>query len=250
MRINMKTIKSVYQQQSQQSRRKWMIVGLGVLALVYGGVLLDKFISSHDLIFVSDDKAISRFEGGAIARDAVVMDAPMLPPSAKMTGAPTFRGNTSLLHTYAPNGGVSATAPSHTWKSTGTAMKVHTTSSANVHHIGSGSSVRPVFASSSNVSVDAFVHSTSAMVVPTMAWSSARSLSVDNTRAAQAAVIGDASSERFAKPTIKRDWWDDVPEDPEPYPDEQPIGDGLWALLLLASGYGTLLLRRRKVKQE
>ena len=248
MRIDMKTIKSVYQQQNQQNRRKWMIVGLGVLALVYGGVLLDKFISSRDLIFVSDDKAVSRFEGGAIARDAVVTDAPMLPPSAKMTGAPTFRGNTSLLHTYAPNGGVSATAPSHTWKSTGTAMKVHTTSSANVHHIGGGSSVRPVFASSSNVSADAFVHSTSSMVVPTMAWASARNLSVDNTRAAQAAVIEGGSP--MAKPggTIKRLDGEDNPE--EPFPDPQPIGDGLWVLLLLASGYGALLLRRRRVKQE
>ena len=246
MRINMKTIKSVYQQQGQQSRRKWMIVGLGVLALVYGGVLLDKFISSHDLIFVSDDKAVSRFEGGAIARDAVVMDAPMLPPSAKMTGAPTFRGNTSLLHTYAPSGGVSATAPSHTWKSTGTAMKVHTTSSANVHHIGSGSSVRPVFASSSNVSVDAFVHSTSAMVVPTMAWSSARSLSVDNTRAAQAAIIEGGTPEHDNSSGIRG--VTGTPDDL--FEDEQPIGDGLWVLLLLASGYGTLLLRRRRVKQE
>lgn len=214
-----------------------MIFCLGLLALAYGGVLVTVFVASRNTKVVSGQVAVSGFEGAVVTRDAGTA-APVVANPAKMTGAPRFSGNTSLIHTYAPQGST-ATAPQHTWQSTGVAVKVHSTSSAQVHNVGSGASAGT--AASSSVSTTAFSHSTSSMVVPTLAWASARSLSVSNTRAAQASIIDAGTPEAKVNSDVKTTTgFPDIP-----FPD--PIGEGLWVLLLLAAGYGVFMLRRRKV---
>lgn len=239
MRIDFNYIQSVYQQQKQRKRRQWMIFCLGLLALAYGGVVTTVFVASRDAKNVSGQVAVSGFEGAVVTRDAGTA-TPVVANPAKMTGAPRFSGNTSLIHTYVPQGSTAA-APQHTWQSTGATVKVHTTSSAQVHNVGSGASAGT--ATSGGVSTTAFTHSTSSMVVPTLAWASARSLSVSNTRAAQASIIDAGTPETLGKPgTIKRLDGEDDPLGPM----EDPIGNGLWVLLLLAVGYGVFMLRRRK----
>ena len=245
MRIDMNNIQSEYQQLKQRKRRQWIIFCLGIFAIAYCGILVTVLVASRDANVVSGQAAVSSFEGAVVTRDAGVA-APVVANPAKMTGSPRFRGNMSLIHTYAPQGSIVA-APQHTWQSTGAAITVHTTSTAQVHNVGSGVSTGAV--ASGGVSVTAFTHSTSSMVVPTLAWASAHSLSVSNTRAAQASIIDAGTPERLGKPgTIKRvDGEDDDDSPEEPFKDPVPIGNGLWALLLLAAGYGVFMLRRRKV---
>ena len=231
MRIDeLMNIQSVYQQQKQRRHKQLVLVGLGVMVLAYLGVLGAVYKSSKDTKVVSSQAAVAGYEG-AVFQHTDAMSVPAVGTPTIMAGVPRFSGNTALLHTYAPQGG--AAAPQHTWQSTGVALTVHTTSSAVVHNIGGGGSGGGATGGGGSVAGSAFAHSTSSMVVPTLAWSSSRSLSVDNTRAAREAVIDAGTAEKTGG-TIHTVYG--TPEDF--YEDEIPVGNGLWVLLFLAAGYG------------
>lgn len=226
-------IQSVYQQQKQRRHKRLVLFGLGVMVVAYLGVLGGVYKSSKDTKVVSSQAAVASYEG-AVFQHTNAMSVPAVGTPTVMAGVPRFSGNTALLHTYAPQGG--AATPQHTWQRTGVALTVHTTSSAVVHNIGGGGSGGGATGGGGSVASSAFAHSTSSMVVPTLAWSSSRSLSADNTRAAREAIIDAGTPGRQGKPGIRRDNWDDYGQDEEPFLD--PIGNGLWVLLFLAAGYG------------
>ena len=116
---------------------------------------------------------------------------------------------------------------------------IHTSSSAQVQHIGGGSNVAQTtnitHTSSSNVVNSPISTSTSAFIVPTLARVSSRNLNAETTRQAEQEVVERNGPERRIA-NRRNDGWDDYDQDPEPFPDEVPVG-APWILTLMLAAY-------------
>jgi len=238
MRIDkLNNIQSIWQREKQRNRRRMVYFFLIVLGSAYLVLIGSLFISQRS----GQDTA--KFENDVIRVSGTADADGLTLPAVKPATLPTYRPAGKITHNYSQTTSSSA-APQHTWKSTsgGSGIKVHTTSSATVKNVGSGASFSGGQVSGVTVTAQssAFGTSTSIMVVPTIARVSSRNLNAANTMAAEAEVINTGTSERQGKAGIKT--WGD--HDPDPMLD--PIGDGLWALLILALGYGAFMFYRRK----
>ena len=116
---------------------------------------------------------------------------------------------------------------------------IHTSSSAQVQHIGGGSNVAQTtnitHTSSSNVVNSPISVSTSAFIVPTLARVSSRNLNAETTRQAEQEVVERNGPERRIA-NRRNDGWDDYDQDPEPFPDEVPVG-APWILTIMLATY-------------
>ena len=116
---------------------------------------------------------------------------------------------------------------------------IYTSSSAQVQHIGGGSNVAQTtnitHTSSSNVVNSPISVSTSAFIVPTLARVSSRNLNAETTRQAEQEVVERNGPERRIA-NRRNDGWDDYDQDPEPFPDEVPVG-APWILTLMLATY-------------
>lgn len=242
--------KAILQQEKRRSTRRWIIFAGLICGIGYLFILVSTYVlgSRGD---ASDQTAVNKYESSVVRVDAFVAPGPTKHATGRIVTVnhSDYRPSGLIQHEVAPVNPTAAPTTINTNSSNAQALKVHTTSSADVHSVGSGVSGGGS-ASSSTVHVNSsvpFSASTSNMVMSTATWTSARSLTASNTLAAEAQVLESSSQGRMARPGIRRDSWDDYDQDPEPFGDTVPIGDGLWALLLAAVVYaGAVLIRRRK----
>ena len=246
MRIDrLNNIKSIWLREKQRNNRRIVYFVMIVAAVAYLFVLSSVFLLKRNDGAVSSQAAVAQFEGEALRNhEAETIVAKVPTATTKSSALPTYRP--AGKHRFAHVTPSASSMPEHSWKSTsGTGMKVYTTSSAAVKHIGSaagssGGGGGTIASSQSST----FGTSTSIMVVPTMARVSSRSLSAANTLAAEAQVLESTAQERVAKPGIRRLDGEDDPL--EPFQDV-PVGEGVWALLFLAMAYaGVMIYRKRK----
>ncbi len=159
---------------------------------------------------------------------APTVNAPRLAPSSlRRTGSVPV----PVSHYQAPVSRFQSTAPAGT---------IHTSSSAQIHHIGGGGSTGGTFTGttttvSNNIVSSPISVSTSVYVLPTLARVSSRNLNAETTRRAEQDVVDKNGPERRVT-NRRNDEWDDYGQDPEPFPDEVPVG-APWVMLLLAGGY-------------
>ena len=223
---------NINRRERMRKRRTMALLFLCVCAVGYLGIVL----------------SLAFFKGSDVpVAEQIVVTTAEPKAAAKPVATPTYRPAGKITRVTSQPAAATTKAPEHTWKSTSnTAVKVHTTSSATVKSIGGGgvaTSSRPANTTVFNPS-SAFGVSTSIMVVPTLARVSSRSLTADNTRAAEAEVIESTSQGRAAKPGIRKVDGDDDPL--EPFQDTVPLGSGLWILLFLVATYGAVMVYRRK----
>lgn len=245
MRIDIaKNLKAIIQQEKRRSTRRWVIF-FGLIAVIcYSFVLLSTYVLKRNAGDASSPTTVNKYEQSIIRVDAHV---------AAQT--PHYRPTKAVLYhssNYAPSGLIRhevATDPLANKVATpnatvgAQAVKVHTTSSATVHNVGSGAGGgKAVAATSTQSSAVPFSTSTSSLVMPTAEWTSSRSLSAKNTLAAEQQLLADNSADaRAARPGNTRRV-DGPPLDPF----MDPIGDGLPLLLLAAVIYAAVALIKRK----
>ena len=126
-------------------------------------------------------------------------------------------------------------------QNTGVVVPMYTTSSVKVQYVGGGSSAASGASGNINSSVSNPTPSTSALVVPSLAWASARALTAQNTISAERELIRANSAGN-----INNEPKTGLP--PEPYPDDpqEPIGPA-WILLAFAAIYGVVLTIRKRI---
>lgn len=245
MRIDIaKNLKAIIQQEKRRSTRRWVIF-FGLIAVIcYSFVLLSTYVLKRNAGDASSPTTVNKYEQSIIRVDAHV---------AAQT--PHYRPTKTVLHrspNYTPSGLIRhevATDPLANKVATpnatvgAQAIKVHTTSSATVHNVGSGAGGgKAAAATSTQSSAVPFSTSTSSLVMPTAVWTSSRSLSAKNTLAAEQQLLADNSADaRAARPGNTRRV-DGPPLDPF----MDPIGDGLPLLLLAAVIYTAVALIKRK----
>ena len=244
MRIDIaKNLKAIIQQEKRRSTRRWVIF-FGLIAVIcYSFVLLSTYVLKRNAGDASSPTTVNKYEQSIIRVDAHV---------AAQT--PHYRPTKAVLYhssNYAPSGLIRhevATDPLANKVATpnatvgAQAVKVHTTSSAKVHNVGSGAGGgKAATATSTQSSAVPFSSSTSNIVMPTAVWTSSRSLSAKNTLAAEQQLLADNSIENTGvHGDIRR-----VGGKPlDPFMD--PIGDGLPLLLLAAAIYAAVALIKRK----
>ena len=117
---------------------------------------------------------------------------------------------------------------------------IYTSSSAQVHQIGGGNSAAPTTTITNTSSYNNVVNSpistsTSAFIVPTLARVSSHNLNAETTLQAEQEVVERNGPERRIA-NRRNDGWDDYDQDPEPFPDEVPVG-AQWILTLMLAAY-------------
>lgn len=240
---------NINRRERMRKRRNMVIFFLGLCAFAYFGLVLSLTVFKSNEGLVSGQVAVAKFESESVKKASETKGVTVTVSEPKATvkpaATPTYRPAGKITRSSSqPTPAVTQT-PEHTWKSTSnSAVKVHTTSSATVQHVGGGGVSTGARTSGTTVTTpsSAFGVSTSIMVVPTLARVSSRSLTADNTRAAEAEVLESTAQGRAAKPGIRRVDGDDDPLGPM----EDPIGDGLWTLLFLVVAYGAVMFYRRK----
>jgi len=243
MRIDqLNNFQRIVERERGKNYRRIVYFLLIVAGCAYASVLLSVFVFKRSDGAVTGQLTVTKYEAEVIRVSANEAAAGSKAVAKALPSAmPSYRPAGKIRHSYST--AASSYVPQHQWQSTSAAgLKVYTTSSASVKNIGSGASSSGGQVSGVTVTAQssAFGTSTSIMVVPTIARVSARNLNAANTMAAEAEVLNSSTSERAAKPGIRR--VDDDPLDPM----LDPIGDGLWALLILALGYGAFMFYRRK----
>ncbi len=245
MRIDiMKNMKDIIRQEKRRSTRRWVIF-FGLIAVIcYSFVLLSAYVLKRNVGDASSPTTVNKYEQSIIRVDAhVAAQTPHYRPTkAVLHRSPNYTPSGLIRHEVAtdplankvatPNATVGAQA-----------VKVHTTSSATVHNVGSGAGGgKAAAATSTQSSAVPFSTSTSSLVMPTAVWTSSRSLSAKNTLAAEQQLLADNSADaRAARPGNTRRV-DGPPLDPF----MDPIGDGLPLLLLAAVIYAAVALIKRK----
>ncbi len=242
MRIDiMKNTKAIVQSEKRRSIRRWIVFAGIVLGMGYICILLTTYVLKPG--DASDQAMVNKFEESVVHLDASTNGLPSFTaPKTIITYRSNYRPAGLVHHDVKPVNPVTS-SPKQTMNSR--AVTVHTTSSATVHNVGSGvsgSTAAKTITSDVSSSVP-FSMSTSNIVMPTAVWTSSRALSVQNTRQSEQQLIATNSAENATTHhgTIRR-----VDNDPlDPFLD--PIGDGLWILLMAAVVYaGAVLIHRRK----
>lgn len=244
MRIDIvKNMKAIIQQEKRRTTRRWVIFFGGVFGVCYLFILLSVFVLKKGGADASDPQAVNKFESSVVHVDAFVAPG----PTKHATGSTmvTYHSN------YRPAGlirheGTAVNPVSHSVETKQPAasqtFKVHTTSSAQVHNVGSGVSAGSAATGTTHVSSSVpFSTSTSNMVMSTALWTSSRALTAQNTIAAEQQLLAANSADAVDRPgEIRR-----VGGKPlDPFMD--PIGDALPALLLAALAYAAVIVVKRK----
>ncbi len=238
-------MKAIIRQEKQRTRRRWLIFFGGIGSICYLFILLSTFVLKHNANDASAQASVEDYETSAVRVDAVVA------PMSTLTTAP--KATITYHADYHPAGQIqretvqrNAMLPSAPKQSSSQAVKVHTTSSARVHNIGSGVSSGSASGSGTSYVTSSvpFSSSTSSIVMPTAVWTSSRALSAQNTIAAEQQILAentaDASSAPGRNGHIRRiDEWS-----LDPFMD--PLGDNLFALLLAAAVYIGIVFLRKK----
>ncbi len=243
MRIDiLNNMKAIIQSEKRRSTRRWFIFAGVILSIGYLFILLSTYVLKPG--DASDQAAVNQYEGSVVRVDAFVAPVPSKHSSGRIVAVyhTDYRPAGLIHHEVAPVNPTAAPTSNHA--SNSQAVKVYTTSSAKARNLGAGISGGSGGAGTT-VHVSSavpFSTSTSSMVMSTAVWTSSRSLSAKNTLAAEQQLLADNSVENTGgRGEIRK-----VGGKPlDPFMD--PIGDGLWALLITAVVYaGAVLIRRRK----
>ena len=234
-------MKAIIQQEKRRSTRRWVFFFGGVIAVLYLCVLVSTYVlkPGHD---ASDPLTVNKYEQQVIHVDAYVASA---------TPAYKAQNNVVLRRDYQPAGTIHrevvetkpivhavTNAPA-----TSQPIRVYTTSSAKVHNVGSGRVGGSSSTAITNVSSSVpFTSSTSNMVMSTAVWTSSRSLSAQNTLAAEQRLLAANNADAVADDAGGPHRVGGKPLDPF----MDPIGDGLIALLLAALAYAGVIVHKRK----
>ena len=245
MRIDIaKNMRAILQQEKRRTTRRWVIFFGIIFGVGYLFILISTYVLKPNGTDASDQAAVNGFENSVVRVDAFVAPG----PSKHSTG----RTIVAYHSDYTPGGLIRHDVPtvnpvSHSANgstSSSPAIKVHTTSSAKVHNVGSGVSIGGAAATSTTSQVSSsvpFSSSTSNMVVSTAVWTSSRALSAQNTLETEQRLIAANSVDATATAAGPRR----VGGKPlDPFMD--PIGDGLIALLVAALVYAGMVIIRRK----
>ncbi|MBR0296216.1 MAG: hypothetical protein IJQ95_02335 [Paludibacteraceae bacterium] len=247
MRIDIaKNMRAILRQEKRRATRRWVIFCGIIFGIGYLFILISTYVLKPNGTDASDQAAVNGFENSVVRVDAFVAPG----PSKHSTG----RTIASYYHAdYTPGGLIRHDVPtvnpvSHSANGSTTsspAIKVHTTSSAKVHNVGAGVTTGGAAAVNSTSQVSSsvpFSSSTSNMVVSTAVWTSSRALSAQNTLETEQRLIAANSVDATATAAGPRR----VGGKPlDPFMD--PIGDGLYTLLLAALVYaGSVIIRRKK----
>lgn len=246
MRIDIaKNMRAILQQEKRRATRRWVIFCGIICGIGYLFILISTYVLKPNGTDASDQAAVNSYENSVVRVDAFVAPG----PSKHTTG----RTVVAYHSDYTPGGLIRHDVPtvnpvSHSANGSTTsspAIKVHTTSSAKVHNVGSGVTTggSAAITSTSQVSSSVpFSSSTSNMVVSTAVWTSSRALSAQNTLETEQRLIAANSVDATATAAGPRR----VGGKPlDPFMD--PIGDGLYTLLLAALVYaGSVIIRRKK----
>ena len=246
MRIDIaKNMRAIIQREKMRTTRRWVIFFGIICGIGYLFILISTYVLKPNGTDASDQAAVDSCENSVVRVDAFVAPG----PSKHTTG----RTVVAYHSDYTPGGLIRHDVPtvnpvSHSANGSTTsspAIKVHTTSSAKVHNVGSGVTTggSAAITSTSQVSSSVpFSSSTSNMVVSTAVWTSSRALSAQNTLETEQRLIAANSVDATATAAGPRR----VGGKPlDPFMD--PIGDGLYTLLLAALVYaGSVIIRRKK----
>ena len=224
---------------TKTQRRKYILTVVGLLVLVYVGYVATSMENVNQIVTVIKQYLHpTHISYTARIESHTVVNHPTLPMRSVITPISSSNEASSRLQ----QGGASySSVPSN---------PVYTTSSSEVSFIGGGSSFSSASYSSASYrhEVPSFsAASSSAFIYPSLARISQRSLSVDNTREAEAVVISSGSPTASAHNghTVGGGSYPDIP-----FPDviiDEPIGAvPVLFLLLLAGGYIALTLRRKQ----
>lgn len=246
MRIDIaKNMRAILQQEKRRATRRWVIFCGIIFGIGYLFILISTYVLKPNGTDASDQAAVNRYENSVVRVDAFVAPG----PSKHAVGRTVVAYHSG----YTPGGLIRHDVPtvnpvSHSANGSTTsspAIKVHTTSSAKVHNVGSGVTTggSAAITSTSQVSSSVpFSSSTSNMVVSTAVWTSSRALSAQNTLENEQRLIAANNVDATASAARPRR----VGGKPlDPFMD--PIGDGLYTLLLAALVYaGSVIIRRKK----
>ena len=247
MRIDIaKNLKAIIQQEKRRSTRRWVIF-FGLIAVIcYSFVLLSTYVLKRNAGDASSPTTVNKYEQSIIRVDAHVAAQTLhyRPTKAVLYRSSNYTPSGLIRHEVATNPLANKVAtPNATVGAQ--AVKVHTTSSATVHNVGSGAGGgKAAIATSTQSSAVPFSTSTSSLVMPTAVWTSSRALSVQNTRQSEQQLIAANSAEAPSHHGNIRRWGGTQEHDDEPFLD--PIGDGLGVLLLAAVIYAAVALIKRK----
>ena len=244
MRIDIaKNLKAIIQQEKRRSTRRWVIF-FGLIAVIcYSFVLLSTYVLKRNAGDVSSPTTVNKYEQSIIRVDAHVAAQTLhyRPTKAVLYRSSNYTPSGLIRHEVAANPVTNNVATHATVGAQ--AVKVHTTSSATVHNVGSGAgggkAAAAISTQSSAVPVSS---STSNIVMPTAVWTSSRALSAQNTMQSEQQLIAANSADNATNHHGRIRRVDDDPLDPF----MDPIGDGLPLLLLAAVIYAAIALIKRK----
>lgn len=244
MRIDIaKNLKAIIQQEKRRSTRRWVIF-FGLIAVIcYSFVLLSTYVLKRNAGDVSNPTTVNKYEQSIIRVDAHVAAQTLhyRPTKAVLYRSSNYTPSGLIRHEETTNPVTNNVATNATVGAQ--AVKVHTTSSATVHNVGSGAGGgKAATATSTQSSAVPFSSSTSNIVMPTAVWTSSRALSAQNTMQSEQQLIAANSADNATNHHGRIRRVDDDPLDPF----MDPIGDGLPLLLLAAVIYAAIALIKRK----
>lgn len=248
MRIDIvKNMRAIIQREKMRTTRRWVIfIGI-ILGIGYLFILISTYVLKPNGTDASDQAAVNRYENSVVRVDAFVAPGPSKHAVGRTVVAyhSGYNPGGVIRHDVTTINPVSHFVNGSTNPSS--AVKVHTTSSAKVHNVGSGvsSGGSAAIGTTSQVSSSVpFSSSTSNMVVSTAVWTSSRALSAQNTLENEQRLIAANNVDATASAAAPRR----VGGKPlDPFMD--PIGDGLFALLMAALVYAGIVIFRRKKQQ-
>lgn len=246
MRIDIaKNMRAILQQEKRRTTRRWVIFFGIIFGVGYLFILVSTYVLKPNGTDASDQAAVNGFENSVVRVDAFVAPGPSKHSTGRTIVAyhSDYKPSGLIRHDVTTVNPVNNSATRTTTSSS--AIKVHTTSSAKVHNVGSGvsgggSTAAGITTSQVSSSVP-FSSSTSNMVVSTAVWTSSRALSAQNTLETEQRLIAANSVDASVSAATPRR----VGGKPlDPFMD--PIGDGLIALLVAALAYSSIVIIRRK----
>ena len=215
-----------------QLRRKHLIIGAGI-------VFVGLWLCLMAYFFFGEKTQAPVTPGAVTVRSA----SPVATPNAPTVSLTTPRSSVAPLHHNAPTYSFITTPATPKATMSSTSMHIHQTSDAAVQSIGGGGNGTIATTSGSRsgsrgISYTSVAYS-GAIYVPT---------SSNAFTAVGASQAGDVASQRIGAPrraTMTEDG--EYPEDrPDPVPDETPVGDVAWALMLLLTIGWCVRIRLRK----
>ena len=245
MRIDIaKNMRAILQQEKRRTTRRWVIFFGVIFGVGYLFILISTYVLKPNGTDASDQAAVNSYENSVVRVDAFVAPGPSKHSTGRTIVAyhSDYRPGGLIRHDVTTVNPVNSSATGAA--TTSPTIKVHTTSSAKVHNVGSGVSSGGAAATNSTSHVSSsvpFSSSTSNMVVSTAVWTSSRALSAQNTLETEQRLIAANSVDATATAAGPRR----VGGKPlDPFMD--PIGDGLIALLVAALVYAGMVIIRRK----